>query len=224
MAIVCGGGKDTNSQVQNPDPPTTLPPAATEPISPTLAPAETPTLEPPPTATPESKNEAPCEILPQEYCSQAEIIELDYQGVTYKNIGFHLPAGVPLFSPMDGNLAKTKVSEPSHLHGFLAAVNNANDPTLLAFAFYGDLGFDNMLSSNVNEGGVIGYTQDTGIKGLGDYNIVLQVTRLNSTNDGFVTDEELLRRMFPQAFEKPAKKTVFDGQGAITFIPSYNNE
>ncbi len=137
-----------------------------------------------------------CLILEQKYCSQAKLIEVKKEKQTYKNIGFHLPAGAPLFSPIDGNLGKAKVNEPSPLHGFLAIVNNSNDPRLLSFSIYGDIKFDNMLSLNVKKGNVIGHTQNTGVKGFGDYNIVLQVTRLNPGKNGFITDEELLRKMF----------------------------
>ncbi len=136
-----------------------------------------------------------CLILEQKYCTQAKLTEVKEKGVTYKYIGFHLPAGIPLFAPMDGSLGKTKMDEPSPVHGFSAIVFNPNDPVLLSFSFYGDIKFDNMITTNVNKGDITGYTQDTGIKGLEDYNIVVTASRLNSNKDGFVTDEELLKRL-----------------------------
>lgn len=206
LAIACGGGKGTESKVQNPDTPTPKP-AATETLklSPTPLVTETPI---PPTIAPEVKKEVPCVILPDQYCSQAELIDWTYQGQTYKIVGFHLPQGVPLFSPMDGSSGKANMDQKPNtgpFHGLLAGIGKPTDPSLLSFNIMGDLKFDNMLSLDVKKGDLIAYTQDTGIRNLGNYNIIVMASQKDPNSNGFTTAEDMLRTMFPQAFEKPAK-------------------
>ena len=207
FAIACGGGKGTEPKV--PKGPTPTPPDATDVLksSPTPLVTEVPTLPP----TQEVKQEVPCQILPTEYCSQAELTDFNYQGQTLKIVGFHLPPDVPIFSPIDGSFGQTNMDQKPNtgpFHGFIALVFKPSDPSLLSFSIMGDIKFDNMLSHDVKKGDLIAYTQDTGIKNLGgNYNIIVTADRKNPNGNVpiTITDEDMLRTMFPQAFEKSKK-------------------
>lgn len=90
----------------------------------------------------------------------------------------------------------------------------------------GDIKFDNMLSHDVKKGDVIAYTQDTGIKNLqGNYNIIVTADRKNLNGNApiTITDEAMLRTMFPQAFEKPLKQAAYDGPSGSTTVNTYEN-
>ena len=178
-------------------------------------------LKPTPTATetivstpaPEVKKDVPCQILPEKFCSQAELIEFNYQGKTYTYVGFRLPSGVPLLSPMDGQVAKAEIVQPSPYKGFLATVMDPNNPTSGSFGFVGDLKFPNMLSINIKKGDIIGYAQNTETENFGNYNLLVGASNSDS-----------LRSLFPEAFKKPAKKATYDGLTATTYMDIYADE
>ena len=135
-----------------------------------------------------------CLVFEEKYCSQAELIEFNYQGKTYTYVGFRLPSGVPLLSPMDGQVAKAEIVQPSPYKGFLATVMDPNNPTSGSFGFVGDLKFPNMLSINIKKGDIIGYAQNTETENFGNYNLLVGASNSDS-----------LRSLFPEAFKKPAK-------------------
>ena len=182
LAIACGGGNGTEPKIQNGA--TLTPPAATEP-----APTGTPTLEPPPTAT-EVKQEVPCQIIPQEYCERAKLIEFKYQGVDHKLIAFNLPEGTPLYSPKDGQLFTGEFNgEP-----FNGPFGSVQDPKN-GFSFIGDVNIT-LLPQAVKKGDQIGTIQNTGITNFGEYNLIIFTTRANAQGTGPETDEEVLNTLF----------------------------
>ena len=152
-----------------------------------------------------------CLILEQKHCTAGKLTDFNYQGQTLKIVGFHLPPDVPIFSPIDGSFGQTNMDKKPNtgpFHGFIALVFKPSDPSLLSFSIMGDIKFDNMLSHDVKKGDLIAYTQDTGIKNLGgNYNIIVTADRKNPNGNVpiTITDEDMLRTMFPQAFEKSKK-------------------
>ncbi len=169
-----------------------------------------PPKEEPPTS--EAKKDAPCAILPQEYCSKAELIYTkNSSGQSEIYIGFHLPPNVPIFAGMDGQTGKAVIAQPSEFKGNEVIIRDPNlsNPDAISFDIIGDLRFDNMLSTNVKEGDIIGYTQDTGVKNLGDYNFLVTVRQ--RTPSGPIPAEDILKKRFQSAFTKPAKTLSYEG-------------
>lgn len=134
-----------------------------------------------------------CLVLEEKYCSQAEVI--DWTGPTGqkgKMIGFHLPPEVPLFMPIDGQVAKAKLPD-GVINGFEAIVFNPSDKTL-RYIFDGDLQFDNMFSLNMKKGDVFGHTGKTGIENAGSSNVLFYILR--GTRKETVNAEDEMKIMF----------------------------
>lgn len=200
ILAACGGGRGTEPRVQNGA--TLAPPGATEPLTPTTAPTEAPTVAP--TATPEVKQEVPCEVLPQEYCSQAERVVFTHEylnpPVSETYIAFNLPEGIPIFSPVDG-LVEPLEESGDPFSGLLLWIRYQGryDDKIAPF-IRGDIRVDSMVQRNVKKGDVIGYTGNTGVRNLG---ASLLFTVGMETPNGPATNEEFLRELFPAAFEIP---------------------
>lgn len=138
-----------------------------------------------------------CLILEEKYCTQAKLIKRQTApGSTVKMIGFRLPPEVPIFLPSDGQVAKTKLDNNVVFYkGYQAIMFNPNSPNTLRYKFSGDLHFDDMLSSNLMNGDIIGYTQDTGIDMLG-YNLIFYPYNIGSDRQEIINEEEI-KRMLP---------------------------
>lgn len=202
------------SEVVIPTPPTEVTPAAGgASASPEPPPTQEPTKAPPtpitePTKAPivEAEKDKPCTIVPQEYCSQAEVIDwTNSLGQKMKLIGFNLPAGVPLSMPIDGQVAKVKLPEEAADKGFQVQIFDPNNPNPQWYIFKGDMQFDNMFSVNMKKGGIFGHTQNTGIENSG-YRILFYIVR-GSGKDATVAEDEM-KKMLPDAFTKPPAKTL----------------
>src|SRR3989344_8501663 len=186
VAISCapGAGRTENPAPSSP----TVPTASGEPLNPPTPTSETSSIVIPPAAptpepTPEIKPAVPCQILPPEVCAKAELVDrIDRQGKEYKAIGVNVPSGVPIRSPRSGNIVRINPeNDLSGLEGSRAAVVTPDTPPI-GFSFAGDLRLDIFPSGvnqiKINEGDIIGYTQDTGIKNSG-YNLVILIVRSN---------------------------------------------
>ena len=193
IAAACGEGNDTEPKVQNGA--NLTPPGATEPIPPTLAPVETSTSTPP--LTPEVKQEVPCEILPQEFCSQAERVVFTHEyldpPVSETYIALNLPEGVPILSPVDG-LVEPLEESGDPFSGLLLWIRYQGryDDKIAPF-IRGDIRVDSMVQRNVKKGDIIGYTGNTGVRNLG---ASLLFTVGMETPTGPATNEEFLRELF----------------------------
>ena len=144
-----------------------------------------------------------CLILEQKYCTAGKLLNWNYQGQTYKLVGFRLPPDVPIFSPIDGQVGKAKAGEP--FSGFLADVANYEQitPTSSGFSFIGDLRFDNMLSLNIKKGDIIGYTQDSSVRNFENYNVIFLISRRDPATGKFYTPGDALRKLFPILYKNP---------------------
>lgn len=201
----------TETSVPTTASPTPEPTKPTATLEPTKAPP-TPTAEPTKAATPEAKKDEPCNILPQEYCSQGKLIYTkNSSGQSEIYIGFHLLPNIPIFAGMSGQTGKASIAQPSEFTGYQLVVRDPNlsNPNAISFEIKGDLQFDNMLSTNVNEGDIIGYTQNTGVKNLGDYNVLITARR--RTPNGPVPAKDILEKLFQSAFTNPAQIRSYEG-------------
>lgn len=184
--------------------------------SPTAKPEPTPTTaEPSPSPTKEVPKDVPCLILPQEYCSRAEVIERKTRlGLTVTQIGFRLPAGVPLMMPIDGQVAPAELSPDVVFYkGNRAYIYDPNNPKR-KYIFSGDIKFidtiyhpsGNLMTLNMKKGEIFGYTQDSGIEMAG-YNLVFYITDPGHNNVEEENIEEM-QKLFLEAFAKPHRQLV----------------
>ncbi len=140
------------------------------------------------------ENPGKCLILTQKNCSSGKVFDWNYQGKTYKLVGFRLSKGASVFAPRNGELVKTKAVEP--FTGLYAAIRDLNDSTSTNIEFAGDLMFDKTQTVSVKDGNLIGTIGNTGVKEFGDYNLILFLTRKNPQGKGFITDINMLKQLF----------------------------
>lgn len=140
-----------------------------------------------------------CLILEEKYCSQAKVLEdktpLD---LTVKMVGINLPAGTPIFSPKGGQVQKTQLgADVVFFKGFRATIFNPANPNKLRYKITGDFKPDDMINTDIKEGDIIGYSQDTGIKMLG-YNLIIYAFDIGEDKKESI-DENAIKRLFPKA-------------------------
>jgi len=171
-----------------------------------VPPTATATREPSPTTVPttptkpavvEAPAEVPCSILPQEYCSLAEVIDwTNPKGEVGPVIGLRLPPGVKisLLAPKDGlEIKKIKYSDGNVLKGFQAVASDPDNPTDLQFIFKGDLHFPNLINLSPKKGEIFGYAQNTGVENTGGYTMYFTIQRKSALA------ENEMRKLFPGA-------------------------
>lgn len=189
------------------------------PLTPAPTESPVPTLEPTPSPV-EVVDAKPCAIIPDEFCAQGELINWTRQGETYKLIGFRLPPNTQVFSPVDALLGKVK-QDGDPFSGYVAEI--IQPETYTTYSLTGDLYFDDMQSGLVKKGDVIGNIQDTGVKNLGEYNLIFSVTRFDQATQTFSTPEDVLNDLFPGLLsKKPSKDVTYDGQGNPVIIDFYD--
>lgn len=219
--ITCGGRDGTEPQVQNGT--TLTPPDATEPLTPTLTPTLAPTE--PLTPTPEVKQEVPCEILPQEFCGQAEVLKYKtLGGDEVIMLGFKdLPPGTEIKAVSDATITPAVPAETSSWKGFLALVEL--DPEgKKSIVIRGDLSFDSLQQLSVKRGDVI-----TAIKGTGTNNFgySLLINFVIKENDKYVDNTELLEALFPGVTSKTPvgkiEQTATDVVRSTEYFPEHES-
>lgn len=193
-------------------------------------PLKTPTIEPTPvstasipvpTNTPEHVITPPCEIVPQEYCKDAKLIDFEYNGQHFKVIGFKLPAGIPVFSMAEGKIFTTIASGNPFDGSYTDLIRNGSQaPITIA----GDYSFEKPSQSDVTNGTKIGVMKDSGITNLGDFNLIFSPALKSPDGKGFISDDSLISQMFPEIdLSKPHSRVVTDGAGKTTYITTYND-
>lgn len=189
--------------------PATAPATATQEVYPTADPTTAPA-----TATPETEDAESCVIVPEKYCSDGEIIYTKTRtGLPDMYIGFNLPANVPIVTNIPGQTLKGKINQPNAFEGSILRImdpnlSNTTSPTL---EIKGDIKFEDMISRNVKEGTVVVYTQDTGVKNFGKYNVLIALRQLDTQLGYPVSMEKILRKLFPKVFTKPTQYFDYSG-------------
>ena len=173
--------------------------------SPTTAPATTTPTAPSKLEVPA---EVPCNILPQQFCSQAEVIDwANSKGQKFKIIGFkNIPTGTPLFPPVNaGEITKAKLPERGNFKGFQATISDPNEPNVW-YIVSGDITFPDMNNATKKEGEAFGSVGNTGITNAGGYKLLVYVLR--RVGQETTSDESIIRRLFPDAFGRPAQQAA----------------
>ncbi|MDD5416054.1 MAG: hypothetical protein PHE48_03575 [Candidatus Daviesbacteria bacterium] len=176
---------------------------------PTLVPREVPptataTATATSTTTPEVRKDIPCVILPIEYCSKAELVErISAKGESSKGVGVKVDPGTKIFSPIAGSASKRESDT-----GFVATINNPNDPTGLVHGIQGDIVFYNPNTEDkVEKGQEIGYVGTKHYPSpLGDYN--LRISSNIIENGKLVDNPGALQKLFPEAFENGVVRVI----------------
>lgn len=143
----------------------------------TLAPTETP----PPTETPVIN----CEILPQEFCGNAEVIEYKtLDGNTLRMLGFKsLPAGTKIVTPLRGTLESVIFQGEGGWKGWGAIIT---DPSSLRnIRLIGDLSFAEPVTELINEGDPVTTIKGSVVENFG-YNLLVNFT---TQKNGVDTDD-----------------------------------
>ncbi len=158
------------------------------------------------TATPEAKQEAPCLVIPQEFCSQAERVMVKGIRAEFTYLGFkNLPAGTPIFSPLDGFFTVGNESGPqfvgSNIGISIPNVKEAKGGIIIR----GIIRIDNTTQRDIRSGEIIGYKKD-GKTLDGKYDLLFTITK--ATASGAETDEDILRNLAPDAFRRPVAGNI----------------
>ncbi len=145
-----------------------------------------------------------CKILPEKFCPKAEQVMVKGIRAEFTYLGFkNLPAGTPIFSPLDGFFTVGNESGPqfvgSNIGISIPNVKEAKGGIIIR----GIIRIDNTTQRDIRSGEIIGYKKD-GKTLDGKYDLLFTITK--ATASGAETDEDILRKLFPKAFETGAKK------------------
>ncbi len=224
----CGGddaGDIDPGFTPNPGHTLTVEPTATSTpiIEVTSTPTATPTLEP--TATPtERVQNVPCEILPQEYCDDAELVYYtNGKGVRLEMLGFKLPEGTPIYSTNSGTLVKGSQST-GLLVGDYAIIANAQNPTDSSM-FFGNLSISVGHGEKVAGNTQIGSVRNSENEVFGKYNFLFRINTIGP--DGQPTsNKEGMSDLFPGIFNSQPSLDVSEqvgNTGTKVGDPIYSN-
>lgn len=155
---------------------------------------------------PDNVETTPCLITSPELCAQGERIQIVRSRTTETYITLNPDKKISFFVPEDGVQLLDKVKESGDPFSGFTAILRKPAPGG-AYIIIG-LEFDNMLQiENPKNGALIGSSADKTI----NFGAKILVTITKRTPNGPVTDEEALRRLFPDAFEAPIKATYMPG-------------
>ncbi|OHA53214.1 MAG: hypothetical protein A2991_00760 [Candidatus Terrybacteria bacterium RIFCSPLOWO2_01_FULL_58_14] len=200
FVLACSGGKTDRAPV-NPSPTIeatvvlTDEPASTATSEPTATAVPSPTAE---VVAPPSANPVPgsCLILEQQYCGLGERVSWQAPwGSTLDLLGFRLPAGAVIFSPRDGSVSGD-TGGSSALHPNASVVGVYQPDSYDAFQATGDLALNIRGLSTVTAGVPLAQLQDTGIRLVGDYNLIVEFLAADD-QQRIVTDEGTIAQLFP---------------------------
>lgn len=223
VLVACGGGSEGDTDETATTAPTQAESTATETITePTSTETTTPTVEP--TEDPEGEEttvggkpgpeetatntpspeptervqEIPCQIVPQEFCDDAEPLRyITPNGEDVLMLGFkNLPAGTPIMAPTSASVFPIRYGTDNSWQGNGALVDLASDGTRPALII-GDIGFDSPENSlTLNAGDVISTIKGAGVENQG-YNLLIMLG-VQETNGGVLTsNDELYESLFP---------------------------
>ena len=225
VAVACNGGDEQDITIDTQTPTPTAEATLESPPSPTSEPTLAPVVQPDgggsdgkfpttPTATstPEVKQEVPCVIVPQEYCSQARRITVDIDGQTIEFIGLNPPAGTPIFAPRDGYLSKGQ-ENGDPFSGQLAVIEWDTGGVVLR----GAIEFPDILYKNVKAGEQIGTVAASG--GVDQFGIAFALSK--KTPSGPVIDAAGTSLLFPDSLKYPIIPIPQKASGSPTSIIVY---
>lgn len=221
LAIACGGGNATEPRVQNPDTPT-LPTASGETLRPPTRTSETSStvVAPSPESTPtqEAKQEVPCEILPQEFCGQAEVLEYKtLDGATLTMLGFKsLPAVTKIVTPLSGTLESVMFVGEGGWKGWGAIITDPSGSKNIRLI--GDLSFGEPGAKSINEGDPVTTIKGSTVENFG-YNLLVSFTVKEGGTD--IDDVASYEALFPGIASQKPVMTIEQTSEGITLGSYY---
>lgn len=160
--------------------------------------------------TAEIEKNIPCEILPKEYCGKVDLILQETPAGIMNILGVKLPKEVPIRAKK-GQVQKTELgADVAFFRGFRATIFNPENPNKLRYKITGDFKPNDMITSNMEDGDIIGYSQDTGIDMLG-YNLIIYAYDIDEKTRKEVINVAAMQKDFPEAYAKPPKRAVYEG-------------
>jgi len=137
-----------------------------------------------------------CLVLEERYCKLAErVVWAAPDGTKMDLLGFRLPAGAVIFSPRDGSVSGD-TGGSSALHPNASVVGVYQPDSYDAFQATGDLALNIRGLSTVTAGVPLAQLQDTGIRLVGDYNLIVEFLAADD-QQRIVTDEGTIAQLFP---------------------------
>lgn len=175
-----------------------------------------------PTPSPEVKKDVPCQILSPELCATGEYGTLKTSDGESQFIGFKVPPGTPILSPIDGRQTIIKINQPNPVQGFQLSI--FPEDRSLSYIFIGDIKAQDSFSKTNTESGRIG---TDGIKNFEEgYNLIFTINRFDPNTKRSLVDLDTLKKLFPDAMNKPPKVFSYTGGNSVTVGPAeyYNTK
>ncbi len=135
-----------------------------------------------------------CGIVPPQYCHLGQIVLVSdpSKQVTYTNVGFNLPAGVPIFAPYDGSTTNIPFSlSGANVTAF--AIIRADSKAV--FEIDGDFTLQTPPATTFKKGDVVAYTRNTGVQLQGSNSLL--VSFLGGVDQAGALDEQEMTDRFP---------------------------
>lgn len=246
VLVACGGGSEGSTDKTQTTSPTQTEAATTvTENTPTPEPTSSPSIEPTREGTVDGKShpeetatntpspeptevvvETPCQILPQEFCDDAELLLFKTGNGDEQlfMLGFkNLPAGTPIMVPSDSIVNPLYYGENNGWKGMGALVDlssDGNTPGLII----GDISFgDSRDTLTLDKGEVISTIQGSGLENYG-YNLLIAFgTRAESGL--LVSNKQLYESLFPGIINKePIGVIEQSGQEVVLTANHYIDE
>jgi len=144
-----------------------------------------------------------CLILEEKYCSKFSLVDDPYfKGE--KAIAYKLPKNTPIFAPVDGGFSspftfaiKDSSTEKNERYpGVTITILKTGTKTIdkiYGFVFFGET--EKQAPKNVIKGNLIGKISEKSISKIGDYNLIIFITK-STTPNVFKNDIDSLLKLF----------------------------
>lgn len=177
-------------------------------VSPSQSPSTSPSIKP-------NVEPVDCQVISKDLCAQAEYAVL--KDTTF--VGLNLPPGTNLLSPIDGRQTTVKIAQPNSVQGYRLSISPEDNS--FAYSFIGDIQSEDKF---IQAGKVSGLIGNSGLKNYG-YDLIITINRFNPTTKASHVDIDMLRKLFPKAFEKAPRIVTYNGQSSVTVeSPVYYNK
>lgn len=234
VLVACGGGSEGDSDEVATTAPTQTEATATQTIvestptetaTPTVEPTQDPNVEQTPNIgkgsgeeeTPEVVVETPCQILPEEICKQAEVINYKAEGNEDTIIlGFKdIPEGTPVITPVTGGVISVDYGNgtPGGWKGKGVIIDLTPDGTKMVLVI-GDLNLDSVGLGAKNTGEQVA---SVGASGVDNFGYKLLVQFIIQEGEKFKDNDEAYNLYFPEVIKKEPVGEITRTQTQVTF-------
>ena len=171
--------------------------------TPTFSPTPEPSAEQIVTTEAAKPEDVPCIIVSPEACAKAvRLEEPSPLGGVITYIGLNLQPDEIIKAPISGQMIQVELKQPAPYQGSRISIINSSNG--IAVYVTGDLKLKSMLTRDVQVGEDIALVGNRGITNRGNFNVLINASRIDPTLGKAVGAIEFLEKSFPQAFKTPA--------------------